>query len=279
MPTIRINGLDHYYEETGAGIPLVFVHGAFADSRIWEHQWQHFSSMARLVRYDLRGHGRTGASDLGRYTMQTYSDDLSALLSSLGIDSAVVCGLSWGGGIAQAFGVQWPERLKGLVLASSTVSMSVTLGEKLLRYVVFPRWAMFAAIRLLSPARFVRFSLWLADVTLGKHWLGRREETVQYLRKCMLTIHGDEYLKIWGAMYAFDLLPLDRIPCPTLIINGERDTRMVFRHTEEILRRVPCAQARVLPGGHHAISLEEPDAFNGILEEFLRSQRLISCRL
>jgi pimeloyl-ACP methyl ester carboxylesterase len=187
----------------------------------------------------------------------------------LDIESAVVCGLSWGGAIAQAFGVRAPERLKGLVLAGSAVSMSVTLGEKLLRYVLFPRWAMLAAIRLLTPERFVRLSLWLADITLGRHWLGRKSETLEYLRQCMLHIPREEYLKIWGAIYAFNLLPLERISCPTLAVNGERDARMTFRHTAELLRRVPHAEARTVPGGYHAMPLEQPQAFNGLLEEFL----------
>lgn len=270
MPTLRVNGHDHYYEETGHGSPLVFVHGAFVDSRIWDNQWRHFSAKARLLRYDLRGHGRTGPSNLSRYTMDTFADDLSSLLNALGIDSAIVCGHSWGGGIAQAFAVTCPERLRGLVLSGSTVSMSLTFGEKLLRYVLFPRSAMDAAIRTLSPERYVRFSLWLAGMTLGRRWLGRNTDTLDYLRECMLGIQRDEYLKIWGAIYAFDMVPLERIACPTLVINGGRDARRVLRHASEIVRRVPHAEARELPGSYHAIPLEEPQAYNDHLEEMLR---------
>lgn len=76
MPKIRINCLDHYYEQTDEGPSLVFVHGAFVDARIWEPQWKYFSSKYWLLRYDLRGHGRTGASDLYRYSMATFADDL-----------------------------------------------------------------------------------------------------------------------------------------------------------------------------------------------------------
>ncbi len=269
MPKILSNGLDHYYEQTGEGPSLVFIHGAFGDARIWEPQWKHFLGNYRVLRYDLRGHGRTGASDLDRYTMATYADDLVSLLNAVKIDSAVVCGLSWGGGIAQAFAVRNPERLKGLVLAGSTVSMSLTLGEKLLRYVLFPRSAMMLTIRMLSVEQFVRFSFWLAGLTLGRHWLNRDEHTLEYLRQCMLQIDRSEYLKIWDAIYGFDLQPLERISCPTLVLNGERDTKMVFRHTGEILRRVPQAEARVLPAAYHAMTLEEPEAFNGLLERFL----------
>ncbi len=269
MPKILSNGLDHYYEQNGEGPSLVFIHGAFGDARVWEPQWKHFLGNYRVLRYDLRGHGRTGASDLDRYTMATYADDLAALLNAVKIDSAVVCGLSWGGGIAQAFAVRNPERLKGLVLAGSTVSMSLTPGEKLLRYVLFPRSAMMLTIRMLSVEQFVRFSFWLAGLTLGRHWLNRDEHTSEYIRQCMLQIDRSEYLKIWGAIYGFDLQPLERISCRTLVLNGERDTKMVFRHTGEILRRVPQAEARVLPAAYHAMTVEEPEAFNGLLERFL----------
>ena len=258
MPKILSNELNHYYEQTGEGPSLVFIHGAFADARIWEPQWRHFSAKYRVLRYDLRGHGRTGASDLNRYTMATYTDDLVSLLNAVKIDAAVVCGLSWGGGIAQMFAVSNPERLKGLVLAGSTVSMSLTIGEKLLRYVLFPRSAMMLMIRTLSVERFVRFSFWLAGLTLGRDWLNRDEHTVEYLRQCMLQIDRSEYLKIWGAIYGFDLQPLEKISCPTVVLNGERDTQMVLRHTGEILRRVPEVEAHVLPAAYHAMTLEQP---------------------
>jgi 3-oxoadipate enol-lactonase len=270
MSKILSNGLDHYYELSGEGPSLVFIHGAFADARLWEPQWKHFLSKFKVLRYDLRGHGRTGSSDLYRYTMETFSKDLVSIMDSLGIDSAVVCGLSWGGGIAQVFAVRNPCRLKGLVLAGSTVSMSISLGEKLLRYALFPRWTMKLMIRSMSIERFVQFSLWLARLTLGRHWLNKDEHSLEYIRTCMLQIDRREYLKIWDAIYGFDLQPLERIKCPTLVLNGEHDTKMVFRHTREILRRIPDVENHILPAAYHAMTLEQPQAFNQVLEGFLQ---------
>ncbi len=269
MSKILINGLDHYFEQNGEGSSLVFIHGAFVDARIWEPQWMHFKSKYHVVRYDLRGHGRTGPSDLDCYTMETYADDLNSLLNSLNIESAVICGLSWGGGIAQAFAVNYPDRLTGLVLAGSTVSMSISLGEKLLRYVLFPKSAMTLMIRILSVDQFIRFSIWLSRITLGRHWLNRDESTFHYLRQCMKQITRSEYLKIWDAIYGFDLAPLERIDCPTLVVAGEQDSKMVLRHTNEIIHRVPLVEARLLPAAYHAMTLEEPETFNNLLEQFL----------
>lgn len=269
MSTIFCNGLNHYYEQSGEGPSLVFIHGAFGDAHLWDPQWEHFSDRYSLLRYDLRGHGRTGASDLDRYTMATYADDLVSLLDALKIDSPVICGLSWGGGIAQVFALRYPQRLSGLVLAGSTASMSISLGEKVLRYVLFPRAAMMLVIRTLSREQYVNFSLWLANLTLGKRWLNMDDRTLKYIRQSMLQINRGEYLKIWDAIYAFDLQPLEKIRCPTLVLSGERDTKMVLRHAQEILRRIPGAESRVLPAAYHALTLEQPQAFNQMLGEFL----------
>lgn len=274
MPKLFCNGLNHYYELSGEGPPLVFIHGAFGDNRLWDPQWEYFVSKYRVLRYDLRGHGKTGASELDRYTMVTYAHDLASIMDTLKIDSAIVCGLSWGGGIAQTFAVRYPQRIQGLVLAGSTATMSLTLGEKVLRYVLFPKWAMLLTIRALSVDRFVRFSFWLAGLTLGKDWLNTDEHTLELIRQSMLQIDSNEYLKIWGAIYGFDLQQLETIRCPTLVLTGERDTKMVMRHANEIVERVPGAEKRVIPAAYHAMTLEQPQAFNRAMEEFLASFRL-----
>lgn len=274
MTIVRCNGHQIYYELEGEGLALVFVHGAFGDARIFEPQWNYFSSKYRVLRYDLRGHGRTGASDLKRYTMQIYADDLAALLDATKIASAVVCGVSWGGSIAQTFAIKYPARLKGLVLAGATVSMSLTYGEKLLRYVLFPRAAMRLAIGAMSVERFVNFSFWLARRTLGKEWLNENDSTLEYIRQCMLQIDRSETLKIWDAIYGFDLQPLETIRCPTLVLTGERDNKMAARHAQKLLRCIPGAQGRVLPAAYHAMTLEQPQAFNQAVEEFLEAHKV-----
>ncbi len=270
MPKIRLHDLNHYYEQAGQGPSLVFVHGAFADARIWEPQWQHFSSSHHLLRYDLRGHGRTGASNRDHYCMSTFADDLDALLDALEIASPIVCGLSWGGSIVQAFAVRSPARLKALILAGSAVSIRLTRTDKLLCDVLFPRWAMLLTIKSIRVENFTRFSLWLARLTRGAQWLSRDEAFGEYLKQCMLQMDRREYIKIWEAIYGFNLLPLERITCPTLVLNGAHESSNTFRHTREILRRVPQADSQVIPGACHAMNWENPKGFNEYVEEFLR---------
>jgi pimeloyl-ACP methyl ester carboxylesterase len=269
MPTILVNDLDHYYEQHGEGPSLVFVHGAFVDSRMWDPQLKHFSTEYRVLRYDLRGHGRTGPSELKKYSIDTFADDLSDLLDALEIENPIVCGLSLGGMAAQAFAVQNPGRLKALVLADTAISVSLTLTDKLQRYVLFPKWAMLLTLKVMSASNFTRFSFWLARVTRSEQWVGRDKVTRNYIERCMVQMNSVEYRKVYEAIYDFKLLPLEKIECPTLVLNGEHESKSVFRHTEEILRLIPQARAKVVLGAGHTSNMENPIVFNDLVDDFL----------
>jgi 3-oxoadipate enol-lactonase len=270
MPFISVNGSDHYYELKGEGLPFVLVHGAFADGRMWEPQWSWFSEKYSLLRYDLRGHGRTGPSSLDRYSLETFADDLAGLLEALDLHRPILCGQSFGGSIAQAYAVLHPGGLRALVLAGSMVAVDLSLMDKLLCRVLFPGWAMTAAIKTMSLERFVRFSLWLGRLTRGKHFLSQEQAVSGYLEECMLRMDSREYLKFWRALYGFRLLPLERISCPTLVLNGEHEPKSMRPHTREMLRRIPHAEAGIVPAAHHASNMDNPPVFNGLIEDFLR---------
>jgi len=187
----------------------------------------------------------------------------------LDIRLPIVCGLSWGGSIAQAFAVRNPERLKALVLASTAVSIRLTLLDKLFCNVLFPRWAMELTIKTMNVESFTRFSFLLARLTRGKNWLSQDAAAKLYLEQCMLQMNSNEYLKIWNAIYSFNLLSLERITCPTIILNGELEPKNSFHHTKEFLRHVPQAKAEIIPEARHAMNFERPDIFNDLVEKFI----------
>jgi pimeloyl-ACP methyl ester carboxylesterase len=271
MPKIPVNTLDHYYEQIGEGPPLVFIHGAFGDLRTWDAQWQYFASRYRLLRYDLRGHGKTGPSKQDHYTIDTFADDLATMLDQLDIQQPVICGQSFGGIVAQALAVQNRCQLAGLVLVGSMVAIDLTLSDKLLCNVLFPKWIMLLTIRTLSARNFTRFSLWLAYLTKGKHFLGNDPATEAYLKQCMFHMENREYLKIWDALYDFHLLPLENISCPTLVLNGEHEPKSMIAHTRAILRLTSHAKAELIPASHHASNMDNPPAFNQAVQAFLDS--------
>jgi len=274
MPVISLNGANHYFEQCGEGTPLVFIHGAFADAHMWDSQWQYFSANYSLLRYDLRGHGRTGASSLDRYSMETFADDLGGLLEALDIQMPILCGQSFGGSIAQAYAVRNPEKVRALILAGSMVAIDLSPMDKILCRVLFPGWAMTAAIKAMSVEKFTHFSLWLGRITKGKQFLSRDDSVSRYLEQCMLQMNSSEYLKIWRALYGFGLLPLERVSCPTLVLNGEHEPKSMQPHTKEVLRRIPHAEAGIVPDAHHASNMDNPQTFNRLLEDFLHRSKI-----
>jgi pimeloyl-ACP methyl ester carboxylesterase len=271
MPKIKINELDHYYELTGSGPTLVFVHGSFIDSRTWQAQVEYFSDTYQVLTYDLRGHGRTGHSELSSYSIGTFAEDLNALLEALQITAPIVCGLSLGGMITQDYVVRNPSKPRALILADTAVSVSLTLSDKIQRYVLFPKWAMLLTIKSLSASSFTRFSFWLARVTRSEDWIGRDSATRSYVEASMLRMEQAEYLKIYEAIYDFQLLPLMQIKAPTLVLNGEYEAKNVLRHTEEMLRMIPDSRSAVVQDAGHTSNMENPGMFNSLIEEFITS--------
>ena len=269
MPFIKINGVEHYYEIKGIGTPLVFVHGGFVDSRMWDPQMESFANCFQVIRYDLRGHGQTGGTPTPKYSIDTFADDLKSLLEALNLDRIILCGLSLGGMIAQSFAVLYSDRLKVLVLADTAVSVRLTLSDKFQRYILAPKWMMLVTIRWMSVPRFVNFSFNLEKVTRSSDWFSRDPETMEYVRNAMLNTTTEEYLKIYAAIYEFDLLDLASINVPTLILNGEFESKAVFRHTEEMLKLIPNVEYRTVSCAGHTSNMENPIAFNELLNNFL----------
>ncbi|HYI14776.1 MAG TPA: alpha/beta hydrolase, partial [Thermomicrobiales bacterium] len=105
---MTVNGIDIHYEETGVGHALVMLHAGIADLRMWDAQVPVFNATNRVVRYDLRGFGRTAKPD----TSFSHRDDLAGLLRQRGIDSAVVVGASFGGRVAIEFALEYPDMVK-----------------------------------------------------------------------------------------------------------------------------------------------------------------------
>src|SRR5579864_8024016 len=99
-----------FVQTLGTGPPLVFIHGALLNSDLWLPQINAFSDLFECVAFDLRGHGRTGPSNLQRYSTGTFAEDLAELLEALELHRPILCGLSMGGMIAQSFAARYPER-------------------------------------------------------------------------------------------------------------------------------------------------------------------------
>jgi pimeloyl-ACP methyl ester carboxylesterase len=121
MPTVRTNDVETYYERHGSGRALVFVHGAWLNHHQWTPQVDGFAAEYEVVTYDLRGHGRSGGSTDGAYSVELYAADLRTLVEALGLEAPVVCGLSLGGMVAQTYAARYGN-CAALVLADTAAA-------------------------------------------------------------------------------------------------------------------------------------------------------------
>src|ERR1700719_1174565 len=119
MPHLTTDdGIKLYYEETGSGIPIVFVHEFAGDYRAWEPQVRYFSRRYRCITYNARGYPPSDVpKEPGRYSQDRARDDIRAVLDALKIDKAHIVGLSMGGFATTHFGFTYPDRARSLVIA------------------------------------------------------------------------------------------------------------------------------------------------------------------
>jgi pimeloyl-ACP methyl ester carboxylesterase len=255
-----------YVQTQGTGVPLVFIHGALLNSDLWARQIATFSDLFNCVAYDLRGHGRSDPSDLKRYTVSTFADDLAETLDALELRRPILCGLSLGGMIAQSFAAQYPERVRALVLCDTGISTCHYLTDRILNQ----------AIGLVTPtavflgvSEFRRFTH-LINQCFGDHsWVAQTEKSVDFVSEAVGMVKPHEVVKIVTALRKFDSSPLYRPKIPALILNGESDSPFILRHAKILQHAYPGADYRIIPKAGHLANLDNPEVFDLMLLQFL----------
>ncbi len=264
---LRVRGFEMAYEDTGGnGIPLVLVHGFPLDRTLWSAQINALSEVARVIAPDLRGFGESQMPG-GAVTMETYADDVRALLDALGIKSTVMAGLSMGGYITLAFYRQFAARVRGLILANTKAGADSAEGKK-----AREDNAALAREQGVAAVAEKMFPKMLAPQTLAE-----RPVVAGAVRAMM---SRQSVAAVVAALMAMrdrpDSTPLlGEISVPTLIITGA-DDNLIPPKESELMRdalRVPGAQLIVIPGAAHLSNIDQPDAFNQAVREFLKTIR------
>ncbi|MBM4460674.1 MAG: alpha/beta hydrolase [Chloroflexi bacterium] len=233
MPLVQTDDIQTYHEVHGEGSPLVLLHGALVDHRMWQPQITPFSQEFQVIVYDMRGHGKTGGSQKARYTAQLLANDLDVLLQHLKAERIILCGLSLGGMVAQAFATTYPERISALILCDTAVSATLTLSDKIQTYLL--GWSLSPSIRLMGAGRFVDYAFWLAKLTRGEAWFGQNALVRDYVRDCMRSFDTAEMAKVYDLVVRFRGVDLTMIGVPTLVVNMTLD-RYRENRTYESLR-------------------------------------------
>lgn len=263
MPKVRINNISQYYEADGTGRPLVLIHGHTLNLRMWDSQVPSLVRDHRVIRYDVRGHGRSESPPTG-YAYPLYAEDLAALLTYVELERAAIVGMSMGGAIALEFALRYPERVEALVLVSSVLDGYEFSQE----WNAF--WKPFAQVIRANGPRAAIEAMWLDHPMFGTL---RRSPTKFYVfRDLVLTYAGGEYLAAQPTRLPRTWRQIERlgeITAPALVIAGERDVADILAVAGVLAARIPGAEKQVIPDAGHMVNMEQPGAFNAALRDFL----------
>jgi pimeloyl-ACP methyl ester carboxylesterase/N-acetylglutamate synthase-like GNAT family acetyltransferase len=263
MPTVRANGLDIHYEDTGGtGAPVVLIHGHSVDLRMWPAQALALRAAGfRVIRYDVRGHGESSAP-AGGYTWPVYAADLGALLDVLALPPVHLAGFSMGGGIALQYTLDHPERVLSLTLIDATVpgyAYSDEFTDTIEQLV--------ASVRAEGWRRSAE-RLWLPHPMFNG--IRRRPAAFQILRELVLDFPARDYLVDPPEPEPPEAVDrLGELRRPVLVMVGADDLLDFLLCARLVALNAPRARLEVIADAGHVTPLERPDEVNRLLLEFL----------
>jgi 3-oxoadipate enol-lactonase len=259
---IKANGIQMNYELSGKkdGPFVILSHSLGSSLAMWNPQMKALEPHLQVLRYDIRGHGKSEAPP-GAYTLELLGEDAVALLDVLEIEKVHWVGLSMGGMIGQSVALNYPKRLKSLALCDTGAAIAPEAQ---------PLWQeRIDAVRekgvesQLEPT----MERWFTPsfLKLNPYMLG-------VIRKEFLATPAQGYL---GCIYAIRKLNyLDRlstIEIPTLIMVGEDDPGTPVAASEAMHQRIPDSKLVIIKSACHLSNVEQPEVFNTNLITFLKS--------
>ena len=234
--------------EDGSKPALILVHGAGGAATLWLNQLRHFKPKRSTLALFLPGHGPEGGP--GRESIAEYVEAIRAFLDETKLERVVLAGLSMGGAISQLFALTYPERLAGLVLASTGAKLKVlplifeTIAKDFEGY-----------LKLMGQFSFSRSA---------------PEEVKQLVLEEAREQKPSVVLDDFRACDAFDVRErLSEIRVPTLVLSGEEDLLTPPKYSDYLVQHIPGAKLVRFPQAGHLLPVEKPEEFNAAIEKFL----------
>ena len=257
MPYFQHQGCTLYYQQSGAGEPLVLVHGLGSSSEDWEYQIPVLSQHYHVISLDVRGHGRSD-KPRQRYTIQDFAGDVLALLDHLALAKVHLLGISMGGMIGFQLGVNHPERLLSLIIVNSAPEVRARNLKDHME--IFKRRLIARVLPLNRLAQ-----------ALGKLLFPHPEQHELREKIAQRWPRNDKraYMASLNAIIGWGVTEqLQRITCPVLVISADRDYTPV-ELKREYVAKLPKATLLVIEHSRHATPLDQPDVFNQAVLNFL----------
>jgi 3-oxoadipate enol-lactonase len=257
MSTLALDGTDLYYEVDGDGVSVLLIHGFALDARMWDDQVPALRDIARIVRYDARGFGRSPRRDPD--VTYTHAEDALALLDHLGLDDVIVVGLSMGGRIALETALAAPRRVRSLVLLDAVVD-GVTWDAESERGMA----AVSEAVQ--TGGMPAAKTAWLAHGFFGP---ARRDPEVT----ARLTAMVEDYRGPGFTApdphgpHPAAIDELETVVAPTTVVVGELDVPCFLVMSEILATRIPRARKVVVPDAGHMVNMEAAASVNRLLRK------------
>ncbi len=262
------DGVKLYFEETGSGTPIIFVHEFAGDHRAWETQMRHFGQRYRAITYAARGYPPSDVpDDVAKYSQARAADDIAAVLTHLGIAKAHVVGLSMGGFATLHFGFRHADRALSLVVAgcgygaekgqrdkfrAEVDAVAAFLDEQGIeafaaKYAYGPTRVQFENK---DPRGFAEFRQQLAEHSA----IGARNTQLGVQKERPSLYDLEDQMKA--------------LTVPTLVLTGDEDWPCL-QPALLMKQMIPTAALSVMPNCGHTINIEDPDQFNRLVGEFI----------
>ncbi|MGN6634562.1 MAG: alpha/beta fold hydrolase [Oryzihumus sp.] len=265
MPVCPDTGIAYDRAGPTGGTPVLLVHAGVADRRMWEPQWAELTRRHDVVRLDLRGFGESTSRPAAPFA---HHDDVAATLAALGAERAHVVGCSFGAGVAVEAALEHPGLVASLLLVAPGGSLMTAMSPELRRFFDAEREAMDRGD--LAAAVQANLDWWVDGPQRGAD-AARSEvrDLVATMQRRAFEVTAD-----WDDVEEVELDPptgewLGEVTVPTLVLEGGLDIPTIGVAARDVAAQVPGARHEVWPDTAHLPSLERPEDFRALLEEWL----------
>jgi 3-oxoadipate enol-lactonase len=264
MAHIHVNGVNLYYELHGpeSAPVLVLNNGVIMSAAAsWAYQIKTLADHYRLLLYDCRGQGQSDHPD-SPYSMELHAADLAALLEALAIPTAHIAGISYGGEVAQAFALDYPQQTRSLILMDTVSEVGPELR------LIIQSW-----IDALKTGDALSFFNVTIPWNFSPQFIANNAALLADAQKRYALLDFPAVIRLCEAFFEVNFTPrLGKITAPTCIMVGELDLLKGPRYAQILKQGIPQAEYHLLMDAGHASCWERPQEFNAIVLGFLAKQ-------